>query len=77
MTNVDTVTNDIRNAVEKVITPKNIQIATVDVDTVLDDNDEADFLKIDIALDSPAHTIHPNERPVLTILYENKCDLTY
>ena len=75
MTNVDSMTNDIRNAVEKVITPKNIQIATVDVDTVLDDNDEADFLKIDIALDSPAHTIHPNERPVLTVLYENKCDL--
>lgn len=75
MTNVDTMTNDIRDAVEKVMTPKNIQIATVDVDTVLDDNDEADFLKIDIALDSPAHTIHPNERPVLTVLYENKCDL--
>lgn len=75
MTTVDTMTNDIRNAVEKAIAPKNIQIATVDVDTVLDDNDETDFLKIDIALDSPAHTIHPNERPVLTVLYENKCDL--
>ena len=75
MTNVDSMTNDIRDAVEKVMTPKNIQIATVDVDTMLDDNDEAYFLKIDIALDSPAHTIHPNERPVLTVLYENKCDL--